>query len=714
MTNLIIVESPTKARTLSRFLDKEYVIEATMGHIRDLPEKKLGIEIKDQKSWPKANRPLDEKIKDQNGKETEKIEYDFIPQYQVISGRKASVKELKDKAAKADKVILATDPDREGEAIAYHVREVISSSLKIKNQKSKLDRIVFHEITETAINDALLHAREIDMMLVDAQQARRILDRLVGYKLSPLLWNKLNKRWLSAGRVQSVAVRLIVDREREIEAFKSVEFWQLDARLAQNISLPQESFIARLIKIGEKKAEIKNREEADGINLKLKSALYKVLKVEAKEMRRFPSAPFTTSTMQQTASNRLGWSAKRTIKAAQSLYEVGYITYHRTDSTNIAVEAVSSAREFIGKAFGESYLPGQPKIYKTKSKVAQEAHEAIRPTKITMLAHQDFTQFSPSQEEQFKLSLMPETEGRDGQMLYSLIWRRFLSSQMNEAVFEQTNVDIEANTQPEKMFLRAVGERLKFNGWLVLFGKVHISEEEAQNEEEEQNNNIPKLSPEEILNLLELLSQQKFTQPPARYTEATLIKILEEKGIGRPSTYAPIISTIQDRKYVEKIEKKFHPTDLGKTVNDFLVKHFPLVFDINFTAKMEDELDGVANGQLNWKSVVSEFYSPFIKKIDQVFKEAEKVKVDLGSTDEKCPECGNPLVIRLSKFGKFLACSTFPNCKFTKNLIEKAGIKCPKCNGEIIVKKTRMGKQFYGCENYPKCTFAAWKKEDIK
>lgn len=704
MSDLIIVESPTKARTLSRFLGKDYMIEATMGHIRDLPEKKLGIEIKEQKTINK----------EQNGNEKENIEYDFVPRYQVIAGRKVSVKELKDKAAKAEKVILATDPDREGEAIAYHVKEVISSSLKIKDQKSKMERIVFHEITETAIKDALSHAREIDMMLVNAQQARRILDRLVGYKLSPLLWNKLNKRWLSAGRVQSVAVRLIVDREREIEAFKPVEFWQIDARVSKKIHQLQDSFLARLIKIGEKKSEINNKEEADAIFLKLQNAVYKVLKIETKEMRRFPSAPFTTSTLQQTASNRLGWSAKRTIKAAQSLYEEGYITYHRTDSTNIAVEAVSAVREFIGIAFGNNYLPVQPKIYKTKSKVAQEAHEAIRPTIMTMLAHQDFIQFSASRGEQFKLRLMPEITGRDGQMLYSLIWRRFLSCQMNEAVFEQTNVDIEAGTIPEKMFLRAVGETLKFNGWLVLFGKVHQSETETERDGEEIKNNIPQLDPDEVLNLLELLPQQKFSQPPARYTEATLIKILEEKGIGRPSTYAPIITTVQDRKYVEKIEKKFHPTDLGKTVNDFLVKHFPLLFDINFTAKLEDELDSVANGTMNWKMVISEFYAPFIKKIDQVFKEAERVKVDLGTTDEKCPKCGSPMAVRLSKFGKFLACSTFPDCKFTKNLIEKAGIKCPKCAGEIIVKKTRMGKQFYGCENYPNCTFAAWKKEDIK
>ena len=697
MSNLIIVESPTKARTLSRFLENDYVITATMGHIRDLPEKKLGIEI---------NEIQNSKLKDQNNNELLKT-YNFIPQYQIIGGRKASVKELKEKASHVEKVILATDPDREGEAIAWHVNSILTKS-------GKLRRIVFHEITEAAIKEALLHPREIDMMLVDAQQARRILDRLVGYKLSPLLWNKLNKRWLSAGRVQSVAVRLIVDREREIEAFKSIEFWQIDAKLSKNIPKSEESFSARLIKIGEKRAKIKNKEEADGIYLKLKTAIYKVINLESKEMKRYPSAPFTTSTMQQAASNRLGWSAKRTIKAAQSLYEEGYITYHRTDSTNIAIEAISSAREFIGMAYGNNYLPVQPKIYKTKSKVAQEAHEAIRPTRMVMLAHQDFTQFSTTQEEQFKLKLIPETVGRDGQMLYSLIWRRFLSSQMNEAVFEQTNVDIEADTVSEKMFFRAVGERLKFNGWLVLFGKVHKSEEEIENENEELINNIPKLNPQEILRLIELLPRQKFTQPPARFTEATLIKILEERGIGRPSTYAPIISTIQDRKYVEKIEKKFHPTDLGKTVNDFLVKHFPLIFDINFTAKLEDELDDVANGQLNWKSVVSEFYSPFIKKIDQVFKEAEKVKVDLGTTDEKCPQCGNTLAIRLSKYGKFLACSTFPDCKFTKNLIEKAGIKCPKCNGEMIVKKTRMGKQFYGCENYPTCTFAAWKKEDIK
>ncbi len=686
MLNLVIVESPTKAKTLSRFLGNDYHIEATMGHIRDLPEKKLGIEIKIK----------NEKLKVKNDyaklKITEEVKYDFLPQYQVIAGRKERITELKKLALNSSSIILATDPDREGEAIAWHVSEILKSSTK---------RIVFHEITESAIKHAIENPREIDMQLVDAQQARRLLDRLVGYKLSPLLWNKLGKRWLSAGRVQSVAVRLIVEREREILAFVPLEYWVIEVELSQQTTDNRQQttkFIARLEKINDKKADVNNKESADKAVEDLKGADYKVENVEIKDLKRYPAPPFITSTLQQAASNKFGWTAKRTMRAAQNLYEEGLISYHRTDSTNLSAEAIGMVRDYINNVYGKQYLPDAPKFYKTKSKVAQEAHEAIRPTNVKLVA------------DQLNAGL-----GRDANILYSLIWKRFVACQMNEAVIEQTNVEITAgklsNSQiiqssnnpiiNTKYLFRAQGERMKFDGWLVLYG----ADKEKQ---------LPSLVNGEDLLFLNIFPQQKFTEPQARYTEATLIKILEEKGIGRPSTYAPIISTIQDRKYVEKIERKFKPTDLGFAVNDFLVGNFPDIFDIGFTARMEDELDEIANGKMKWNGVISDFYAPFIGKLDTVFKEADRVKVDLGTTDEKCPDCGSNLVFRLSKYGKFLACSNYPKCKFTKNVIEKAGIPCPKCAGDIIVKKTRRGKQFYGCANYPTCTFAAWKKEDIR
>ncbi len=706
MSNLIIVESPTKARTLSRFLGKDYLIEATMGHVRDLPENRLGIEIK---------------IK--NGGGSDKKEYEFVPDYQIISDRKKRVAELRKIAKDVSKIILATDPDREGEAIAYHVAELIRPNLKGEIQNSKIKRIVFHEITESAIKDAMLNPRDIDIRLVDAQQARRILDRLVGYKLSPLLWNKLSMRWLSAGRVQTVAVRLIVEREREIQAFKPEEYWLIEVELQKiqdNVSNPEIKqdtkipFIARLIQIGDEKAEIKNKEEADRIVADLKFASYQVENIETKEVRRYPSPPFTTSTMQQAASNKFGWSAKRTMRAAQGLYEEGLITYHRTDSTNLSNEAIKMAREYINNVYGESYLPSSPRIYKTKSKVAQEAHEAIRPTNIKILGNYDMRRLKEDIRQKHSLKMFDRDLGRDGELLYGMIWKRFLASQMNEAVFDQTTVEIKATKQTNSYLLKATGEQPKFAGWLVIYG-------DGENNNSSEKKILPQLTKGEILHLLQILPQQKFTEPPARYTEASLIKALEEKGIGRPSTYAPIISTIQERKYVEKVElsagkggKRFQPTPLGFTVVDFLVKHFPEIFDVLFTAKMEDELDEIANGILSWQAVINDFYRPFHTKLDWVSKEAEKVKVDLGKTEEKCPDCGATLVIKLSKYGKFLACPNFPNCKYTKNIIERAGITCPRCGGDIILRKTRRGKQFYGCINYPKCDFAAWKKEDIK
>lgn len=703
MKSLIIVESPTKAKTLSRFLGGDYMIEATLGHIRDLPEKKFGININNKAGT-----------------------YEFLPQYQIISERRKKVAEIKKIAKEIPQIILATDPDREGEAIAYHTAVVLGGDKKNRINPEKIKRIVFHEITKSAIDQALSHPRSIDLPLVNAQQARRILDRLVGYKLSPLLWYKLGKSWLSAGRVQTVAVRLIVEREREIQNFKPLEYWLIDVEVKKNSEIRDQisemeknnigNFLIRLTEINGKKADLKNREETDKIVNNLKVASYQVESVDRKEVRRYPYPPFTTSTLQQAASNKYGWSAKKTMRTAQMLYEEGYITYHRTDSTNLAEEAITMVRSYINNVYGEKYLPGEPKFYKTKSKVAQEAHEAIRPTDITLLSLKDFEKLDPGMQATHKR--LPESMGRDAEFLYNLIWRRFICCQMTEAVFDQTSVTVKGThtSYQDQYALKAVGQKMKFDGWLRIYddGKNDTAAEKNNENDGEKNKNIPDLAAGENLLYQNIIPQQKFTEPPPRFNEASLIKALEEKGIGRPSTYAPIISTIQDRKYVEKVERKFIPTDLGFLVVDFLIKYFPEIFDVAFTASMENNLDEIANGKFPWDKVIGDFYGPFVSKLDTVFKVAEKVKMDMGTTDEKCPQCGSGLVYKMSKYGKFLACSGYPNCKFTKNIIETVGIKCPRCGAEMIVKRTRKGKHFYGCAAYPKCNFAAWKKEDIK
>ena len=662
--NLIIVESPTKARTLSRFLGDGYKITSTMGHIRDLPQDRLGVDV----------------------------EHDFTPDYINVKKKSDKIKELKSDSKNADTILLATDPDREGEAIAWHVMNLINSSEKRKAKSEKLQRIVFHEITERAINDALHHPRNIDMKLVDAQQARRVLDRLVGYKLSPLLWYKVRKG-LSAGRVQSVALRLIVEREREIEAFMPEEYWLVEAELAQQLTgssqLPA-TFLAKLIEKAGEKVEVKNKEQADGIVNDLANASYQVSDVKKKEVRRFPYPPFTTSTMQQTASNRFGWTAKRVMQIAQNLYEEGYISYHRTDSTNIATEAITAVRLFISNEWGEKYVPQQPRLYKTKSKVAQEAHEAIRPTNVA--------------------GKFPEELGREASRLYGLIWKRFVACQMVEAVYDQTSVDIKA----VDYLLRASGSVVKFDGWQVVYAGLEDGRLKMEDgKDEKQDNRLPELAIGELLTLIKLLPQQKFTEPPPRFNEASLIKSLEEKGIGRPSTYAPTISTIIERRYVERIERRFHSTPLGKAVNDFLMANFSDILDYDFTAKMEDSLDSIANGEKPWVPTIREFYQPFNTKLSTVYKESKRVKIETEQIDEQCPDCGNPLVVRIGRYGKFIACSTYPKCKYTRQFIEKTGLTCPQCGGDVIMRKTKRGKQFYGCSNYPKCTFAAWKKEQI-
>jgi DNA topoisomerase-1 len=643
---LVIVESPTKAKTISKFLGKDFKIVASFGHVRDLPEHKFGVDIKN----------------------------DFRPTYVVIPKAKERIKEIEKEAKKAKLVILSTDPDREGEAIAYHLAYLLKLG-----KKKPYWRIVFHEITEQAIKEALKNPRKIDMNLVNAQQARRILDRIVGYKLSPLLWRKVAKG-LSAGRVQSVALRLIVEREREIQNFKPREYWTIEATLKKSQapnSKSQKEFRAVLVKKDGKKLDqfaIKNEKEAKKIVEELKGAKFEVLKVERKETKRNPPEPFTTSTMQQTSWQKFSWPAERTMEIAQQLYEMGYITYMRTDSLNLSELALKMAKDFILKNFGKNYY--QKRIYKTKSKVAQEAHEAIRPTDVEKTPE-----------------ILAQKLNSQQLKLYELIWRRFLACQMAQAIFDRTEVEILAKNYG---FL-AKGQILKFDGFLKVY-PMKFEEEE-----------LPELEKGEILEIVKILPLQHFTQPPPRYTEATLIKELEKHGIGRPSTYAPILATIQERNYVKKDEKKrFYPTAVGFLVNDLLVKHFPEIVDINFTAKMEDNLDKIANGEKDWVETLREFYEPFNALLNKKYKEINGAGI-LEKTEKKCPKCGAQLLIRVSKYGRFLACSNYPKCKYKFDLENTTGILCPKCKkGEIVKRKSKKRKIFWGCSNYPKCDFVLW------
>jgi len=643
---LVIVESPTKAKTISRFLGKDFKIVASFGHVRDLPEKSFGVDVKNN----------------------------FKPTYVIIPKAKEIIKEIEKEAKKAKLVILSTDPDREGEAIAYHLAYLLKLG-----KKKPYWRIVFHEITEEAIKEALKNPRKIDMNLVNAQQARRILDRIVGYKLSPLLWRKVAKG-LSAGRVQSVALRLIVEREREIQKFVPKEYWTIEAILKKSQipkSKSQKEFKALLVKKGEKKLDqfaIKNEKEAKEIVEDLKDAQFKILKVTKKETKRNPPEPFTTSTMQQVSWQKFSWPAEKTMQIAQELYEMGYITYMRTDSLNLSNLALKMAKDFILENFGKNYY--QKRIYKTKSKVAQEAHEAIRPTDVEKTPEVLAEKLNPQQLK-----------------LYDLIWRRFLACQMKEAIFDKTEVEILAKNYG---FL-AKGQILKFDGFLKVY-PMKFEEEE-----------LPELKEGEILEVSKILPIQHFTQPPPRYTEATLIKELEKHGIGRPSTYAPILATIQERNYVKKDEKKrFYPTAVGILVNDLLVRHFPEIVDINFTAKMEDNLDKIANGEKDWIETLREFYEPFNENLNKKYKEIRGAGI-LEKTEKKCPKCGAQLLIRVSKYGRFLACSNYPKCKYTFDLESTTGILCPKCKkGEIIKRKGKKKKNFWGCSNWPKCDFVLW------
>ncbi|NCN45233.1 MAG: type I DNA topoisomerase [Candidatus Pacebacteria bacterium CG10_big_fil_rev_8_21_14_0_10_36_11] len=666
---LVIVESPTKARKLRGYLGSDYIVEASVGHIRDLPTKSLGINI----------------------------EKDFEPEYEVSPGKKKVLAQLKKAAKESDTVYLAMDPDREGEAIAWHVKHLLDDN----KGSLKFVRSTFHQITKTAVMDAINHPSEIILDLVDAQQARRVVDRLVGYKVSPVLWKKV-RRGLSAGRVQSVALRLIVEREREIEAFKAEEYWEVNVGLNtedKKITIfedgkPKEDlvetvFLSQVTKWGSKKFEPKQEADITPVVDFLKIASYQVTDVEQKQRTRQSLPPFTTSTLQQAAANKFGYSAKQTMALAQQLYEEGLITYHRTDSVNLATEAIAAARSVISSKYGDKYLPSQPRLFATKSKNAQEAHEAIRPTDADLsadLAIQKIKGLQPQQEK-----------------LYDLIWKRFIASQMESAIYQQTKATIEARKDSQIAELQANGSVKEFDGWMILFSG-------------NGDTLLPLLTKGQEIYESDLFAAQKFTQPPARYNDASLIKELEKRGIGRPSTYASIISVIVDRSYVERKEKRFFAAQIGKVVSDFLVEHFPEIMSYDFTAEMEEDLDRIARGEKEWKKVVKNFFTPLSKKIGDVEKTADRAEIPVVKTGIACPTCGETehgeIVIRDGRFGKFKSCSRFPECKFTENIVEKLeGQLCPLCQkGDIVIKPSRWGKPFFGCGSYPECNWASWTK----
>jgi DNA topoisomerase-1 len=712
---LVVVESPAKAKTIKKYLGSGYAVKASVGHVKDLPKSKMGIDV----------------------------ENDFTPEYHVIPSKEKALGELKKAAAGAEQVFLATDPDREGEAIAWHLYEELRHPNAV--------RVLFNEITKKAIQEAIAHPHQLDQKMYDSQQTRRILDRLVGYQISPLLWKKV-RRGLSAGRVQSVAVRLVVEREREIKAFVPVEYWTLEAEL-EGKSPP--SFRARLAKLDGTKAEVPDRATADALLEELRKADYRVATVERRERRRNAPAPFITSKLQQEAANRLHFTAKKTMTLAQRLYEgielgeegqTALITYMRTDSVRLSDDAVKDAREYIAETYGKEALPDEPVVYKTR-KSAQDAHEAIRPVSM---------EWTPDRVRPF---LEP-----DMARLYELIWNRFVACQMKPAVYDQTTVEISAG----RATFRAAGSILKFAGYLAVYGMAPTTEEEADQEKvgtdeprtDEGNVQLPELAEGDRLRLVGqgLLSEQHFTQPPPRFTEASLVKELEEDGIGRPSTYASILSVIQEKKYVEKIEGRFHPTELGKITTEELVKHFPSEMDVTFTAGMEEQLDQISEGEADWRRVLRDFYGPFqatLAKAEQEMRDVKReeiptdvtcekcgkmmaikwgkmgrflactgypdckntkdfkevdgkvVPVEEEPTDETCEKCGRPMVIKRGRFGRFMACSGYPECKTSKPL--SIGVACPTCKvGYLTERRSRRGKVFFGCNRYPDCTFAAW------
>lgn len=661
--NLVIVESPAKAKTINKYLGNDYQVEASMGHVRDLPKSKMGIDTQNN----------------------------FEPKYIIMNKAKKTVTHLKQQAKDKTGIFLAPDPDREGEAISWHLAHILKES----NGKAQVSRVVFNEITRDAVREAFKHPREIQMNLVNAQQARRVLDRLVGYELSPLLWKKVG-RGLSAGRVQSVALRLITEREEEIRNFVPVEYWSLEAKLSsEKKENASKVFIAKLDKIGTEKAELKTKDQTEAARLDVEKASFTVQKVDKRERVRNPQAPYTTSKLQQEAYNRLGFPAAKTMRVAQKLYEgveigdeglVGLITYMRTDSVNVSALAQKEAVQYIQSKFGSKYLPDKRPFYKSK-KGAQEAHEAIRPS-------------SALREPEAIRSYLDA----DGFKLYELIWKKFVSSQMTPAVDEQITISIVA---AERYFFKASGRRNLFPGFGILFTEP-VSEEESDLSE------LPELAEGEILKLHELLGSQHFTKPPGRYNDASLVKTLEEKGIGRPSTYAPIIYTLVVRDYVFRKGGALVPTELGEKVVTLLVKHFPKVLDIQFTANMEEELDKIEDGEMNWVQVVKDFFTPFEVDMAAARVEMQNMKEEPMVTEYTCEKCSKPMLLKWGRFGKFLACSGFPDCKTTRSV--PTGFKCPQpdCGGDLVKRMSKKRRTFFGCSNYPKCNFIANKLPESK
>jgi DNA topoisomerase I len=666
---LVVVESPAKARTVGNFLGKGYTVRASMGHVRDLLVTQLSVDV----------------------------ENEFEPKYRVPNNKRDVVKDLKQIAQAADEIYLATDPDREGEAIAWHLIHAAEMDEK------KIKRVVFHSITNDAVTHAFNTPRPIDTDLINAQQARRILDRLVGYNITQLLWDRVRNR-LSAGRVQSIALRLVVDREKEIKAFDPVEYWTLDARLQKQNANGQHihSFVARLVKIGNEAPAFNAEQDVLPHLDALERSQYIIDSVKRGTRQRRPAAPFTTSTLQQEASRRFGFNTRRTMRLAQQLYEgidvggesgiVGLITYMRTDSTHVAPEAEQEARAHIKKHFGDEYIPAKPPKYKTKAKSAQEAHEAVRPTSVDR---------SPKR--------LKDVLARDQFRLYQLIWERFVASQMSNAIYNTVRVEIAAGEGEEKPYLfRVSGSTIKFRGFLALYEEFR--DEDAKVDEDE-GRILPELSNEEILDLIQLLPAQHFTQPPPRYTEANLVRALEENGIGRPSTYAPTVAVIQDREYVEKRDKRLLPTETGETVNDLLVQFFPDILDYTFTARMEDRLDKIAEGTVEWRPMLGDFYTPFEQQLVYAREKMPRLQKE-EFVGRDCPKCGGSLVIKYGRWGKFIGCSNYPECKHTEQHLERTGVPCPVCGGEeggeLVVKKTKRGRTFYGCDRWPECDGSTW------
>ena len=661
--NLVIVESPAKAKTVQRFLGNQYKVRASIGHVRDLLKSELSVDV------------------DKN----------FLPKYRVPNEKRQLVKELKQLARSSEQIYLATDPDREGEAIAWHLTEAAEID------PTRIQRVVFHEITKPAIEEAFREPRKIDLDLVNAQQARRILDRLVGYNLSPLLWQKVRSR-LSAGRVQSVALRMIVEREREIDDFIPVEYWTIAAELRTLEA--KKSFIAKLFKIDNIEAKLDNKEIVEPLLGDLEKAQFQLNKVKKGERKRKAPAPFITSSLQQEAFRKLGFTARRTMALAQQLYEgldvgdggnTGLITYMRTDSVNISEIAQAESQKYIKEKYGKEYIPDEPVQHKTRAVKAQEAHEAIRPTSVFR---------SP---ESIKSKLKT-----DQFKLYQLIWKRFVASQMAAAIFDTMTLEIFAKGINHLYEFRASGSTLRFPGFLVVY-------EEAKDEDKLNGNGEDVMLPSNLedgqkLELLRIIPEQHFTVPPPRFTEASLVQVLEEYGIGRPSTYAPILSTIQERGYVDRDKKRLLPTETGFVVNDLLVDHFDEVVDPNFTAKMESDLDLVASGEKVWEDVIREFYVRFAPQVEKAKIEMPETKTELEHIGRACPQCGHELVIRFGRFGKFISCSNFPTCRYTEPILEKIDVTCPECKkGDIVIRRTRKGRIFYGCSNYPECQFTSWK-----